>query len=379
MKRLSMGGNARNMKQKRFWKKNGRGIVLVVLALMIWGVIAVSSASAVLSFERFGHNNYYFYRQLVFAALGILVIFAVSRIDYHLFRSWARPVMLGGLVLLALVLIPSLGFKVGPSRSWFNSGFFFIQPSEFVKLAVIFYLASWFERKKDAETNFWFGILPPVLVTGLAVGLILIQPDPGMAGVYMLIIAAILFAAGARWQYLAGMAGLALAGLWLVIKASPYRAARIITFLDPSLDPQGIGYHINQALLAIGSGGVWGYGFGASRQKHNFLPEPIGDSIFAVMAEELGFARIALMVVLFGVLALLGMRVARSAPDKFGLLAAVGITSWISLQALVNITAISGLLPLTGIPLPFLSYGGSSLLALSLGIGVLLNISKQRV
>ncbi len=247
-----------------------------------------------------------------------------------------------------------------------------------MKLAVIFYLASWFERKKEAESNFWFGILPPILVTGLAVALIIAQPDLGTAAVVAMIVFAVLFAAGARLPYLGVISGFGIAALWFLVKLSPSRAARIITFLDPSLDPRGIGYHINQAVLAIGSGGFWGYGYAASRQKHNYLPEPIGDSIFAVMAEELGFLRIVLLVGAFAALGILGIRIAKGAPDKFGQLTAIGITSWIVLQALINIGAISGLLPLTGITLPFISYGGSSMLSLCIAVGVILNISRQR-
>ncbi len=364
---------------KSLWKKYDSAVLGSVLLLLAFGLIAVSSASAVLSFERYGHNNYYFFRQLLFAGIGLAVLFAVSRIDYHFWKKWSRPFLLFCLVLLALVLVPNIGFQPTTARSWFKFGEFLFQPSELAKLAVIFYLASWFARKKGAEGNFWFGILPPILVVGAAMGLTILEPDIGTAAVIGVIALAILFATGVRWQSLGGLFAAASLGLWIVIKAAPYRAARIITFLDPSLDPRGIGYHINQALLAIGSGGWWGYGFGASRQKHNYLPEPIGDSIFAVMAEELGFVRILVLLALFAILGFAGLRVAKNASDKFGQLVALGITSWIGLQAVINIGAISGLLPLTGIPLPFISYGGSSLLVLCAAVGVLLNISKQRV
>ncbi len=367
------------MKPKVPVSKLGRAILGTVFLLLVFGLVAVSSASAVISFERFGHNNYYFFRQLIFAAVGLLAIYVFSRIDYHFWKSWSRPIMLFGLLFLALVLVPALGFQPSGARSWFRFGSFFLQPAEFVKLAVIFYLASWFVRKKEAETNFWFGILPPVLVVSLALALIAFEPDIGTAAVLGIIVIIMLFAAGTRIQYLGGLLVSGLLALWLAVKLAPYRAARIITFLDPSLDPRGSGYHLQQALLAIGSGGWWGYGFGASRQKHNYLPEPIGDSIFAIMAEELGFVRIVVVVLLFLALALLGLRLAHRTEERFGRLLAVGITGWLGLQALVNIGALSGLLPLTGIPLPFISYGGSSLLASCMAIGVLLNISRQRL
>ena len=187
-----------------------------------------------------------------------------------------------------------------------------------------------------------------------------------------------LFGAGTKWQYLLSLGAAGIALLWILIKAAPYRAARIITFLDPSLDPQGIGYHINQALLAIGTGGFWGRGFGESIQKHNYLPEPIGDSIFAVMAEEFGFIRIIILLLMFLFLAVVSLKLASLAPDKFGALAVIGITSWITMQALINIGAITRMLPLTGITLPFISYGGSSLLSLCAAVGIMLNISRQR-
>lgn len=359
--------------------KIDRGIFLTVLILMVFGVIAVSSASTVLSFERFGHNNYYFFRQAIFAAIGFLLIYIFSRVDYRVWRRWARPILLVAIALLGAVLIPGVGFRVGNAARWINAGFFLIQPSEFVKLALIFFLASWFDRKKGAEDNLWFGVLPPVLVAGVVMGLVVIEPDVGAAAMMGVILMVILFAVGVKLSYLTGLVAAGVVALWILIKAAPYRAARIITFLDPSVDPQGIGYHINQALLAIGAGGLWGYGFGSSLQKHNYLPEPIGDSIFAVLAEELGFLRIMLLVLLFFVLAFLGLRLAGSAPDRFSRLTVIGIVGWIFFQALINIGAISGILPLTGISLPFISYGGSSLLVLSMAVGVLLNISRHRV
>lgn len=367
------------MKQKNFRKQSSKLLIIVVAALIGWGMVAVSSASVVISFERFGHNNYYFFRQLLFAGLGLTLLALASRWNYHFWRQWNRPILFFTLIFLALVLVPGLGFKPGGARSWFRIGSFLFQPSEFAKLAMIFYFASWFERKKDAEVNFWFGIMPPLLVTALILGLIVLEPDIGTAAVIGIIVLTMLFGAGAKFKYLGLLAAAGLGSLWILIKAAPYRAARIITFLDPSLDPRGIGYHLNQALLAIGSGGLLGYGFGASRQKFNYLPETIGDSIFAVMAEEFGFLRIVLLIALYGIFVWAGLRIARTAPDRFGELAALGITGWVGFQALINIAAISGLLPLTGITLPFISYGGSSMLALCLATGVLLNISRQRI
>lgn len=362
----------------KYWKKPNGAMLGVVMALILVGLAAVSSASSVLSFERFGHNNYYFFRQLAFAGVGIVLMLLVSRIDYHFWKKHARLILLFAILALAAVAVPTFGFKSGGTRAWFSFGSFLLQPSEFAKLALIFYLASWFDRKTGAETNFWFGILPPLIVSLVLTVLILLEPDLGAAIVYMAIAAIIFFAGGAKWQYLLGLAAAGSASLWFLIQAAPYRIARITSFLHPEKDPLGIGYHISQALIAIGSGGVWGYGFGASRQKHSYLPESIGDSIFAVMAEELGFVRILAVVLLFLGFGFLGLRLARRAPDRFGTLASIGITGWVVFQALVNMGAISNLLPLTGITLPFISYGGSSLLSLCIGVGVMLNISRQQ-
>jgi cell division protein FtsW len=369
-------------KQKKLQssKKVDPYILGTVLVLLVAGLIAVSSASAVLSFERFGNNNYYFFRQLLFAGLGLIAMFIFSKIDYHFWRKWATPIMLGAVVLLIVVLVPKIGVRSGTvARSWFFLGSFGFQPSELAKLAIIFYLAAWFERKKDAENNFWFGVLPPLFVAGGALALVVLEPDLGTTIILGAIIMILLFAAGTKLRYLGGLVAAAGAALWFLIVAAPYRAQRIVTFFDPTLDPRGSGYQINQALLAIGSGGFWGYGFGASRQKHNYLPQPIGDSIFAVMAEELGFSRVIFVVLIFALLIFSSLRLAKKAPDKFGQLVTIGITGWIGVQALINIGAIIGLVPLTGVPLPFISYGGSALLAICGAVGVLLNISKQRL
>lgn len=365
------------MKQK-YLPKIDRGLLLVTLLLIIFGLLAVFSASSVLSFQRFGHNYYYFTRQAVWVAIGLLTIWLVSRIHYRVWEKWSKPIMLTALLLLILVLVPGVGRQFGGSRSWIDIGPVTFQPAEFVKLAIIFYLASWFERKQAAESNFWFGVLPPLLVASLALILTVLQPDLGTALMFFVIALVIFFVAEVRLKYLVGLLSAGAVALVALVKAAPYRVARLTSFFDPSQDPLGIGYHINQALLAIGSGGFWGLGYAASRQKHNYLPEPISDSIFAVMAEEMGFVRISLVIILFAALVVLGLRLADRAPDRFARLTVAGIVGWIGLQAIINIGAISNILPLTGLTLPFVSYGGSSFLALSVAVGVMLNISKFR-
>ncbi len=331
----------------KYWTSVDRYLSTTVFLLIVIGVVAVSSASTVLSFERFGNNNFYFFRQIIFALGGMVIIAIFSRIDYHRWERWSRPILIVSALLLVAVLIPGIGFKPAGARSWIRLGDFLLQPSEFAKIAVVIYLASWFHRKKDPHVNFWFGVVPPLLVVGLVASLVVLEPDIGTAAMIGVITIVMLYAGGVRLRYLFSLLTLGVAGFWVLVKAAPYRAARIITFLDPSLDPLGIGYHINQALLAIGAGGIWGYGLGASRQKHNFLPEPIGDSIFAVLAEELGFLRILIIILLFAAFIFFSLRVASKAPDKFGRYAALGITGWIGLQALINIGSISCLLPFT--------------------------------
>ena len=352
----------------------GLGVILSVI-----GLIVISSASSVLSYQRFGHTNYYLTRQVIFFVIGVALALIVSRIDYRIFKKYAFIILAIVFVLLVIVLIPSVGFSVGGSRRWIDLGVFFFQPTEFAKLAIIFYLSAWFSTREEIIHSFYGALLPPILVSGALAALILMEPDFGTMSALGLIVLAIFFASGAKLSHLFALilSGVGLA--WLAISAAPYRVARITSFLDPAIDPQGIGYQINQALIAIGSGGFFGQGFGFSRQKFNFLPEPIGDSIFAVMSEELGFVRVGFVLLLFLVFGIFGYRIAKKAPDSFGTLVAIGITSWIVFQTVLNVGAMVGLLPLTGIPLPFISYGGSSMLATMIALGVLLNISRQRL
>ena len=347
------------------------------LGLLAFGLLAVSSASTVLSFERFGNNHYYFMRQLFFGAVpGLLMMYFFSRIDYHKWQKIAPLLVLAGIAMLSAVLIPSIGFKVGNARRWIDFHYFLFQPAEFVKLAMIVYLASWYDKRQQHAHDLYYGFLPSLMIVIVVAGLIMLEPDIGTMLVLIAIAFAMFFAGGAMLKHLASVALAGLLVMWIAIKAAPYRLQRILAYFNPSSDTQGIAYQINQALIAIGSGGLWGLGFGQSRQKYNYLPEPVGDSIFAIMSEELGFIRVSGVILLFLVFAYKGFKIAWQTADVFGKMLGVGITSWIVLQALINIGGISGMIPLTGIPLPFVSYG-SSALALSLaGVGILLNISR---
>ncbi|MBX4187092.1 MAG: putative lipid II flippase FtsW [Candidatus Doudnabacteria bacterium] len=348
-----------------------------VLILLGMGLLMLASASSVLSYQRFGSNYYYFFRQLLFGALpGLILMYFFSRIDYHRWQKLAPIFVLAGVAMLVAVLIPGIGFQVGGARRWINFGSFLFQPAEFIKLAMVLYLASWYDKRQHNIDDLYYGFLPILAIVGVVAGLIIMEPDIGTMLVLTSIAAVMIFIGGARVRYLLATGTGALLVLWILIKAAPYRMHRFLAFMDPSVDAKGISYQINQALLAIGSGGWWGRGFGQSLQKHSYLPEPIGDSIFAVTAEEMGFIRICFILLLFLFFAYRGFKIARSAPDTFGKLVAGGITAWLTLQALINMGGISGVIPLTGIPLTFMSYGSTALAISLASIGILLNISR---
>ncbi len=352
------------------------GAFFLLLAL---GMIMLSSASAVLSFQKFGTPYYYVVHQLLFGVLpGLVLLFAASRIDYHLWRPFALPFLLFSIGLLVLVFLPGIGYEFGGARRWVHLGPLLFQPSELAKLSFILYLAVWLSSKGVKHIqNFAYGFLPFSVMTGTLALLVILQPDVGTMGVIALIAFSMYFIGGAALPHLAIAATAGVTLLIILIRSAEYRFKRFMTFLHPELDPLGIGYHINQALLAIGSGGIFGRGFGHSRQKFAYLPEVTGDSIFAIIAEEMGFIFALLFIGLFVFLAVRGLRIARNAPDDFGKFIAIGIVAWIAFQAFINIAAMLSLLPLTGIPLPFVSYGGSSMRVSLFAIGILINISRQ--
>lgn len=352
-------------------------LLFITLGLLAYGLVVLYSASAVQSFADFRNTSYYIIHQIIYgAAIGLVAMYVCSKLDYHIWQKYLPYLIFLSLFLLMLVKIPGIGVVAGGAARWIRLGPAMFQPAELAKLVIILYLASWVEKKSGALNNFYFGILPSFLIIGLFGALILWQPDFGTMLVLLLVAFFMLFAAGIDWKYFFYSVISGFLILYAFIKIEPYRIKRLTTFLNPALDPKGISYQINQALLAIGSGGLWGFGYGLSRQKHNYLPAVLNDSIFAVFAEELGFFRVLAALTLFVIFALKGFQVARNAPDTFGKMVALGITLWITLQALINIAAILNLLPLTGIPLPFFSYGSTALIANLTAVGILLNISK---
>lgn len=354
-------------------------LLFTVCALLAIGLVAIASAGVFYAEMRFNDEYFFFKRQLIFGILpGMVALYFFQRMDYHRWQKVVVPFFVLNVILLILVFIPGIGAKVYGASRWVQIGPLSFQPSEMTKLAVILYLAAWFAGKgKEKVSDLFEGLVPFMVIFGVIAFLIMKQPDTGTLGVIFLISMAIFFAAGARLSHLGMIFAGGIATLGILIKIAPYRLQRFLVFLNPDLDPQGVGYHVSQALLAIGSGGFWGLGLGHSRQKFNYLPEPVTDSIFAIFSEEWGFIGAVLVLLLFVFLAWRGFAIAKYAADDFGKLVAVGIVMWITMQAFINIAAISGLIPLTGIPLPFISYGGTSLVFLMAGVGILLNISRH--
>jgi cell division protein FtsW len=352
-------------------------MIAATLGILGIGVVMVYSASAVAAFHDYGDAYYYVKRQFVFAVLGVGSMFVTMNVDYRVWRRWAMPAMLICFALLLMVLIPGLGVVRGGARSWLGIGSFGIQPSEFMKLAMVLFLARFLSERQDRMTSLRYGLLPPLVILGSAFGLIMLQPDLGTGAVMIGASLLVIYAAGARVSHLAGLALVGLAGLAGLIAAAPYRLQRITAFLDPWQDPLGAGYQSIQSLYAIGPGGLAGLGLGMSRQKYNYLPEPQTDFIFSILAEELGFIGGTLLLLLFLILIWRGMRTAITLTDPFGSLLASGIAGIIAVQVLINIGVVIGLMPVTGITLPLVSYGGSSLTLLLTALGILLNLSRN--
>ncbi|MEI7026749.1 stage V sporulation protein E [Paenibacillus sp. y28] len=351
-------------------------IIIATLAILGIGVVMVYSASAVLAFHDFGDSFYYLKRQAIFAVLGIVAMFFTMNVDYRVWRRWAFPGLLICFGLLVIVLIPGVGVVRGGARSWLGIGSLGIQPSEFMKMGMIVFLSKWLAEPVHPITGFTRGLLPPLATIGAAFGLIMLQPDLGTGAVLVGASLIIIYTAGARMAHLAGLGLLGVAGFVGLIAAAPYRLKRITAFLDPWQDPLGAGYQSIQSLYAIGPGGLVGLGLGMSRQKYSYLPEPQTDFIFSIIAEELGFIGGATVLVLFLLLVWRGMRTAMTAPDTFGSLLAAGIVGMIAVQVVINIGVVIGMFPVTGITLPLVSAGGSSLTLMLTSIGVLLNISR---
>ncbi len=352
-------------------------LVVVTVLLLTIGIVMVHSASAVVSMEKFHDSFGYAKRQLIWAFIGVLAMLWLSRMDYHRLRALAPKITVVSFAFLTAVLIPGIGTVRGGSRAWLGIGSFGIQPSEFAKLCLIIFLAHFLADAGERMQSFYKGLLPPLLLAVFAILLVMLEPDLGQSVVIMGATVILLFAAGARLSHLSGLAGVGLLGFGVLIAMAPYRLERVVSFLDPWKDPLKSGYQIIQSLYALGSGGVLGLGIGQSRQKYLYLPEPQTDFVYSILGEELGFLGAVSVLLLFSVLVWRGFRIAIYAKDAFGALLAAGITGMIAVQVLINVGVVTGSIPATGITLPFISYGGSSLTLMLSGIGIVLSVSRQ--
>jgi len=361
----------------RYKKKSPDFILfLTVMSLLSIGVVMVFSASEYSTLVNYNDSFYFFKRQLVWALLGLIAMRIVMKYNYWHLKHYILPILTIAFILLILVLIPGIGREVNGARRWIAVGPIPFAPAELVKLCIIIFTAYGLSRQKDMVQNFSKGVLPYLIVMSLAAGLILIQPDLGTAMSLAGIVFVMIFAAGARMTHLGGLVAAGLAAVGLAIAVEPYRLRRFLAFLDPWADPQGAGFHTIQGLYAIGSGGLFGLGLGQSKQKFLYLPENHTDFIFAIIGEELGFIGASLVIVLFILFIWRGLKIAVTSTDPFASLLATGITAWVGVQSVINIGVVTGSLPVTGIPLPFISFGGTSLLFTMIGVGILLNISQ---
>lgn len=351
-------------------------LFLTVIVLLSFGVISVFTSSQYASHVLFGDAFYYLKKQILWALLGTGVMIFLSNFDYWRLRKLVLPALIIAFILLIMVLIPGIGKVVNGAQRWINLGFFAFQPSEIIKLSIILFMAYGLSKKGAKIKDFVSGLLPFLVVLGLACVLILLQPDLGTAMSLAGSVFVMFIAAGARVKHLSLLGGGGVGLVILAIIAEPYRLIRIFTYLDPWSNPTGSGFQIIQSLYALGSGGVFGQGLGQSKAKFLYLPERHTDFIFAIIGEEIGFIGGVLIILLFLLFIWRGLKIAISAPDSFASILAVGLTSMVGLQAVLNLGVVTGALPTTGIPLPFISYGGTSLVFILAGVGLLLNISK---
>ena len=345
-----------------------------VMLLVSIGVVMVYSASSYYAAIEFDDPEHFLKKQLMWACLGFIGMIIAIKIDYHVIKKYTGIIMIATIVfLLAVFAFPD----INGARRWIPLGFAKFQPSEIAKYAVVLYMAKSLEIKGEKVKDFFKGLLPYLLVSAFYAGLILIEPNLSIASVIMIVTVIILFTAGARFYHIFGI-GLSLVGaVGVLIMLEPYRLKRLLNFTDPFADSQGAGYQLVQSLLALGAGGVTGAGIGRSRQKCLYIPEPHTDFIFPIICEELGLIGGGFIILLFVIFVWRGIKTAVIAKDMYGTLLAIGITSVVAVQAIINIAVVTGSMPVTGVPLPFISYGGSALIFNMFAIGILLNVSRQ--
>jgi cell division protein FtsW len=355
--------------------KSDKLLFTATLVLVCASLVMVYSASAVIAMEKYGRPTFFLFKQATFALIGLALMPVLMRIDY---RRYRQPVVIWsalGMVSLALVAV-LFGPRINGARRWFGVAGIGVQPSEFAKLVVIFFVAAILERRMDRIDDLRHSLLPVAVVLGAVVGLIMLQPDLGTALSIIVIVSAMVFAAGINYRYIIGLLLVSLPAAYIVLMGADYRRRRMTVFLDPWQDPLGDGFQVIQSLIAVGTGGMFGRGLMAGVQKLFYLPYPETDFIYAVIGEELGLLGTTVVLGCFCVIAWRGLRTAMRAPDRFGAFLALGLTAMVVVQAFFNISVVLGLLPTKGIPLPFVSFGGSSLLMSMIGMGILLNVSQ---
>lgn len=355
-----------------------KSLTIALGIILVFGLVMLSSASSVVSYAKFGNSYNYFLHQLLAVAISLVLMFAVSKIDYHFWRKYAGAFLIASVVLLVLVFIPGIRANFGTSRSWINVFGQSFQPSELVKITFLIYLATWLEAKKGQLSSFMDGTFPFIVTLGVIAGLMLLQPDLGS----LLIIASsaivVFFVGGGKFKHIMIAGLLAVLVLFLVMSLkTSYQSDRFKCYQNPNYDTQDECYQINQSLIAVGSGGWFGRGLGQSRQKFMYLPEVWGDSIFPIIAEEIGFVFGTVLLLLLLFLFYRILHVAKTAPDSYGTSLAVGVVAWLSIQSFLNIGGQLNLIPMTGVPLPFISAGGSSAISSLIALGIIINISKQ--
>jgi cell division protein FtsW len=357
--------------------RNIRINLFTVSAVLICiGIVMIYSASSIYAWEKYKDGFFFLKRHIIFLGIGIFLTFLVMSVDYRKFKRIAKPLLILSLILLVLVLIPGIGREVAGARRWFRFKFISFQPSELACMGIIIYIADFISRKGDIINQFFRGFLPPVLILGICALLILMQPDLGTTLAIGIVVFIMLFVAGVRVSYLLSVILLSMPVLYLLIFSIPYRRMRIMAFLNPWLDPKGSGFQIIQSQIALGSGGLFGRGLGHSKQKLFYLPAAHTDFIFSIIGEELGLLGTLGIIILFMIFIQQGLKIIKNAPDKFGYFLASGLVLMISLKAIINIGVSCGVLPTKGLPLPFISYGGSSLIFDMVSVGILINIAR---
>ncbi len=352
-----------------------------IVFLLAFGIVILASVSAPYSQEKFGNTFGFLQHQIIFGLIpGLILGLFFYKIKLSLLKKWVPFLLFGTLALLLIVFIPGIGLKIGGAARWLSLGPVTFQPSEFLKLTFILYLAAWLaskvpsqnkDKKKFSQTFIVF-----LVIFGIVALTLVFQPDISTLAIIFIVVAIMYFSANTPLFQTALTGLLGMTAIFVLAKIAPYRANRLLVFFNPEIDPMGIGYQLKQSLIAVGSGGISGAGLGMGIQKFGFLPQSFSDSIFAVFSEETGFVGGLVLIMFFLLFLWRGFKIARDSKDAFLQLSAVGITSWIAIQAFINIGAMIGLLPITGIPLPFISYGGSALIMTMIGSGILLNISK---